>query len=140
MKSKELRIGNLVYYGSELSKVVEIKKDHFCVTALKQNMFVMNDHQKTTSPITINSFHLLKFGFTEYPGEKRNQYEKIVSQFCIGEDKEFTVKFVRETYGGQDDRFIKFYYGDDWITNLDTVHHLQNIYYAIKRKELVYAI
>ena len=106
MKANELRIGNYVNTKNGIKKVSDIGIDYDC--------FFTQDHVK---PIPLKEEWLLKFGFVWKNHGLRKDY------FCIRE------------YGGG----YAFFLSNESFNfkiELNNVHQLQNIYFALTNNEL----
>jgi hypothetical protein len=112
MKTNELRIGNYVK-----SNDVNMSP-YFIVTAsfLKQNE---NEMSWFIDPIALNTNWLLKLGF---------EYNDNIGLYQNGG---FDVDI-------EDDVYCHFYMNDygDWYKDIEYVHQLQNLYFALTGEEL----
>jgi hypothetical protein len=145
MKPNELRIGNYIqhsedsiwgcidkFYGDE----VYIDDWHYGTTELKE-----------CEPIKLNKEWLLKFEFEKWDASGRysnefESYERWVLHNRLDGTSDFEVHLITSTYGGgepylqtvcsidEDERINTQY-------NLEYVHQMQNLFFALTGEELV---
>jgi hypothetical protein len=113
MKANELRIGNLVYLKSK-DAIYEISSGH--------DIEEIDDAPINfdAKPISLTEEWLLKFGAKELNAKR-------------GVLKEFVLKTVRIEMSNSGN----FYYKNSKLI-LESVHQLQNIYFALTGKELTF--
>jgi hypothetical protein len=122
MKAQDLRIGNLVNY--KIVDKLDERKEWFelCEIDAVDLQVIDSDYQ----PIPLTKEWLLKFGFKIYKDPETVFYE-------IRFDKIVNYKFYISRKIG----FGIFYYENDFlITQIDSVHQLQNLYFALTNEEL----
>jgi hypothetical protein len=133
MKAEELRIGNYIstsYMSSSTLKVTAIHSDRVCFESVTHD-FKSNTISSYIEPIPLTEEWLLKFGFN-------NEYKK----GWIGKDVKHpngtTTDFVLsypERMGIWQDSFA-FEYDSFRFVALESVHQLQNLYFALTGEEL----
>ena len=134
MEAKELRIGNLVYdcVKSEKLECYQIRSIESINIFVNHQMGVTFNRGgenifENIKPIPLTSDLLLKFGFKDNKG-KDESFSYILNDFSIKPS-------VFRT-----NHLAVLYYANIEICYIDTVHHLQNIYFAIEGSELQYNI
>jgi hypothetical protein len=120
MKANELRIGNYVH-GNPYDGVIKIFNNGKCV--IKHKSGIEKCEIKNLQPIPITEEWLLKFGF----------YKTMSWTYEI--ELEGNLKLVY--YLGEKGWSIGFKSYSDFA-NLKYVHQLQNLYFALMGKELIY--
>jgi hypothetical protein len=125
IKANELRIWNLVFEGFDIYEVTSITRSgQLRLFSAKEN------HSSGTSkikPIPITKEWLLKFGFSKYDQMGDNYF------FAFEKDDNFEFNL-----------FLNFnklkvsFYGLNWerAFKIDSVHQLQNLYFALTGQEL----
>lgn len=110
MKAKQIRIGNLVMDGHEVEKV----------NARMISMLAGN--HADFDPIPLTEEWLLKFGFEFHVNANcENFYYTKDAFICIRCDEDF--EWFR-------------YYNGDFYSEIEYVHQLQNLYFALTGEEL----
>ena len=124
MKPTELRIGNLIYHP----EFCEVMK----VTSIQDDLINFAIKIYDVEPIKLSEEWMVKFGFMQNKnsGFQSDFYSLKNSYFLIGYHKSLSEDcFAYETYD------YRNYDGERlWI---DSVHQLQNLYYALNQKELL---
>jgi hypothetical protein len=127
MKANELRIGNLVYFKHCDYEYNIPRKINY---TLKPNLVglekvsVNRIEYNNIEPIPLTEEWLLKFGFDKV----LNQYKKITD---VSKDTSNNIPFIILFLDNQ------FQYDDlRFRTNLEHVHQLQNLYFALTAEEL----
>lgn len=116
MKSSDLREGNYVeMYLLESPKICDLHTVEPATLMIIAG--TISSRGAAFRPYPLNDEQLRKFGFEEYPNE-----------YVIGEF---------EIIKG-DDGLYRFYYTHSNFIQLDFVHQLQNLYFALIGKELTY--
>lgn len=136
MKPEELRIGNWVKWHDEKEpNEVPWAHGHWLGVHAKNYSF--------PEAIPITEEWLEKLGFKEetddYLISRHNnpcESHTIYNFWDEDRDKRTSVHFIVSTYGGDPYHSIAYYNQDDLIRNIEFVHQLQNLYYAINEKEL----
>lgn len=106
LKSKDLRIGNLVYdYKNSIHKIAELVED--------------DDLSEYFSPIKLNYTILEELGFTEHV----NDY------YYLG-------KYIVRFDDDEGNFYFPFFEIGDWEMRIEYVHELQNLYFALTGEEL----
>ena len=120
MKANELRLGNYVYDGEkELCKIWAVHKDRLTVEIPNDNTTFLGRYKiEYAKPIPLTEEWLLKFGFIL---NNDDYYESRDGILCYVEDGKVNM--------------ILFEIGD-WETEIDHVHQLQNLYFALTGEEL----
>lgn len=124
MKATELRIGNLVLHDLIIKEVIAIAKDDIVVDGFggKSDSF---------QPIPLTEEWLLKFGFTT---------DNLFAGGMIANGLHYSPRFQKNgvLISVQSDNFdssqkfkLLHYY-----TNIESVHQLQNLYFALTGSEL----
>ena len=120
MKANELRIGNYVY--DTLGKVNKID--------LEAITYIVKEPHNQVKPIPLTEEWLLKFGFIEYIdfGVKMGTYDKI--PLCGFTYSIHTKKVMIMHKGNSISHWLNI--------NIDYVHQLQNLYFALTGEELTF--
>ncbi len=120
---EELRIGNLVHYvGTDDVQVVQgVDQENVFLDCLTADYVEFEE----IFPIEITEEWLLKFGFKEHKTQIGSRFRK--KNFYITKNVGFDL-FLKEVKSG-----IYFH-----LKGLRYVHELQNLYFALERKELEY--
>ena len=129
MKAQELRIGNLIYWNIPEKKdtihtVVGMRND------TPQTMPIsLGESIDDYKPIPLTEELLLKFGFKKVSGEWR-LFPCFEIQIIVFNDKHYNgVMFYTRTAHAD--------YSPIYCTNhINHVHEVQNLYYALTKKEL----
>jgi hypothetical protein len=107
MKASELRIGNLIH--NKQGNIVYVNTNH--LTLLSYGI------ENEFNPIPLTEEWLLKFGFEKNKEHGYFEFDRLIVALHDGVDQ--------------------FYLCDiDIFVKIETVHHLQNLYFAIRNKEL----
>jgi hypothetical protein len=123
LSATELRIGNLVNYDTSEGDVLTATIDWEDLKWLSEDEQGFN---LVHNPIPLTEEWLLKFGFKIYKDPETVFYE-------IRFDKIANYKFYISRKIG----FGIFYYENDFlITQIDSVHQLQNLFYSLTNEEL----
>ena len=123
MKANELRIGNWVEWANEFKKVVAI--DSQCSTIQVDNLVLIDYDEKKFKPIPLTEEWLIKFGFGTELGFPNEYFNNVaLEQVVIVYDLTHSL-FNLETDSG-----------DVININIQHVHQLQNIYFALTNEEL----
>ncbi|MDV3774033.1 hypothetical protein CMU14_13200 [Elizabethkingia anophelis] len=130
MNAKELRIGNLLESNGRICVVTNIDSTidfklssegvFFCEFLEEPKYYLGRSDIENYEPILLTDEWLIKFGFTndeDYFNIGNIHYNLKTKKIYIGND---------HVSSGHDD------------TELSYIHQLQNIYFAIKRKELIF--
>jgi len=139
MEAKELRIGNLVYGVSDrIETVVEL--DQYSITAYAGKLIESQAtfSQEDFSPIPLTEEWLVKFGFNK-KGESRYGFKYNYPMADWGFTIEPSFKegkwfFGHEYYDSGDDNLD--YTSLNFCVDLQYVHTLQNIFFALTGEEL----
>jgi hypothetical protein len=120
MIANELRIGNYVY--DTLGKVNKID--------LEAITYIVKEPHNQVKPIPLTEEWLLKFGFIEYIdfGVKMGTYDKI--PLCGFTYSIHTKKVMIMHKGNSISHWLNI--------NIDYVHQLQNLYFALTGEELTF--
>lgn len=141
MEAKELRIGNLIQFKSTGN--IEMVED---IITYKRKYGCINDvNIQDVKPIPLTEEWLLKFGFENwgkgnlYTNEYET-YDRFVLHNVLDGTSNFEVHIIKSTYGGSDvTQYIISCDEDDrlnWGEELEYVHQLQNLYFALTNNEL----
>lgn len=153
MKASELRIGNLLQGKNSIRKVGQIGKDYFTDEMGESTLF------KHAKPIPLTIKWLLKYGFKSKFGDNKVKYPEHWDIFHLDmgrtDDQHLYMEAYPEEYDGPYDEHkslfnisIRFYpnyvpefpteESEDSIydTEINSVHQLQNLFYAIKGIEI----
>lgn len=132
MEAKELRIGNYIY--SKRSQ------EEISVGATHVEMDIYS-----YKPITLTEEWLLNLGFENwgkgklYSNEYEN-YDRYVLYNVLDGTSNFEVHYINSTYGGTNDfQYVISCDEDDrinWGVEIEHVHQLQNLYFALTGEEL----
>lgn len=136
MNSNEYRINNLVKVGDDFCRIIGITEDDFWIYPLEKKAFdVLSKKNKEgfISKIPMSEAILLNFGFKETNAmenlarEWNVEYEIEIDNFSVIYNK--TLNFFEFSYSN----------GIDWIfVKIDFVHELQNLFFSLNKKELIY--
>lgn len=121
MKAGELRIGNKTSNGI----VVSIFEDHF-YTKIGDTTYNSKYHE--VKPIPLTEEWLLKFGFKKYVSDDND----IDIDFQISFHKKSSEGLIVQLF--MDSNAVIFFSHSG--ISLCSVHHLQNLYFALTREEL----
>lgn len=122
MKATELRIGNYIDYTTE-REIVTMQTTY-------EYIRLIHNGDKNFKPIPLTEEWLLKFGFEIDKDPETVFYE-------IRFDKTANYKFYLSRKIG----FGIFYYENNFsITQINSVHSLQNLYFAITNEELIFEV
>jgi hypothetical protein len=131
MEAKELRIGNLVYYLCEDSLATPTEWNEVSTIDVNDLVIIESGISDKYSPIPLTAEWLLKFGF-----EENNKYFTFYIRahvfIFLDDENRFGVAYENEEYedcGGDEEWFI-------YIPNIDFVHQLQNLFFALTGKEI----
>jgi hypothetical protein len=114
MKANELRIGNLVFYGTiDLNNGNQIEE----IISVCGNDIKLQESKNVFEPIPLTEEWPSKFGFEKSMGSLA--YRKGDFAILIWEDKSVTIEFKNIA-----------------IAVINFVHEFQNIYFALKHKEI----
>jgi hypothetical protein len=136
MNSNQYRINNFVKVENDFCRIVGITEDDFWVYPLEEKPFKVlskNTQEKFISDIPMFESILLNFGF-----EESNAMENLAREWNIEyeiEKDRFAVIYNKTA------NYFYFSYsnGVDWIeVRIDYVHELQNLFYSLHKKELIY--
>lgn len=127
MKSNELRIGNYVDYKGKKDDVYFETSIYGVVgnTIYTENRFMDDEYDyfqddiKTVKPIKLKINHIINLGFKET--SLMDYYFKELSEIQI------EVKNKKEFH---------LYFKDEFVRQINFVHELQNIYFALTKEEL----
>lgn len=134
VKANELRIGNLVYLDLKeqyLKTIVELK--HYMASVKYIRTDTGEPHQSMVDyerlePIPLTQEWLLKFGFCRYG----NSQNKFLSKRVNG------LRLIIRMDMFDSNRFF-FVMNQNWIIDIKSVHHLQNLFFSLTGKELVFS-
>jgi hypothetical protein len=126
MKASELRLGNFLQSDTNIIKIVGVVKKDIYYYHNKKNLYVLELNNLNFQPLELTEEWLLRMGF-----EKK-------------ENGLFTKKleYIYNSIKYCEDYKIWIYYNDDndaacnSIADLNFVHELQNLYFALTKKEL----
>lgn len=130
MNIRELRIGNYLNYGDDIVEVSAIFKSHFNCERMS-GISIGNNIQNHFKPINITEEELLMFGFTKMDGFDyyHNMWSLHGFMVDISDYLNVFVNWAEDNDGK--------YHSIICLENT-YVHTLQNIYYTIIQKELVF--
>jgi hypothetical protein len=124
MKATELRIGNIVDLGNRIAKVIEIGHSSCVVVDLDETQDTIEDYERVQGLILTDEW-LLKFGFLKITEQNPPKY---------GVEYIFRIQIEDRTY------LIKPYnskfFNCNTATDIEYIHQLQNLYFALTNKEL----
>jgi hypothetical protein len=128
MKANELRIGNLVMHYNDLCTVIGYYDDIFIAQSFDKIDFKSNVFN--LQPIPLTKEWLLKFGLIEYIdfGVKMGTYDKM--PLCGFTYSIHTKKVMIMHKGNSISHWLNI--------NIDYVHQLQNLYFALTGEELTF--
>jgi len=130
MKIQELRIGNLINQHGQITKVYHLDiggKSFYIINDMpihKETFRHRDTHELIYSPVPLTEEWLIKFGFQEL-----NMFWRIPVEDGVF----FEVGYITDDKNFQFESPLSM--GDE--INLEYVHQLQNLYYALTGKELV---
>lgn len=142
MKANELRIGNKLINEGYIIDVASIHKEHieFWGNGVYGECFI-----NEAEPIPLNEEWLVKFGFenwglgTQYINEYES-YIRYVLHNVLDGTSNFEVHYIKSTYGNTEDyQYVISCDEDDrvnWGKDIECVHQLQNLYFALVGEEL----
>ena len=92
-------------------------------------------------PVPITEEWLVKLNFEKETDQWRidrynNPHESHVIYDLKGSDQRSSVHFISSTYGGFSELNIVYKYNTDTIRDIQYIHQLQNLYFAINDKDL----
>lgn len=126
LDASDLRVGNLVQKNYKLFKS-EFKK----VDALDIHFHLKHPELNTIGPIKLTEEWLLMFGFKK----RSNPYKWYKWLYNDESEKLFLLWEKRELFNNN----LIGYYCEEAIINMDHVHQLQNLYFALTGSELTVA-
>ena len=118
MKASELRIGNLVDLGNRIAKIIEINHSACVVVDLEETQDTIEEYERTKE-IPLTEEWLVKFGF------ETDHIEWWNGIICLGIFKDGLYYLPTDQ--------ISFRIGKE----IEYVHQLQNLYFAITGEELI---
>ena len=136
MKANELRIGNLVDLGNRIAKVIEINHLGCVVVDLEETQDTIEDYERT-KPIPLTEEWLVKFGFVEIKRHTHDFEEVFYSKSIINGQPNHNETLVISLplnhceigeYNIEESYLMNI--------NIDYVHQLQNLYFALTGEEL----
>lgn len=136
IKANELRIGNSVYFNgshNEIGDISEIMKNDLNKVApykigINHRIDIYYDSHKL-KPIPLNEEWFLKFGF-EKSDEKFDYFQRVKFYEYIIVAGFYNITFFISEYG---------HISSSKYTNIESVHQLQNLYFALTGSELTVA-
>lgn len=125
IKSTEIRLGNLVFLDDDsIWKVKEVSDRHLrCIPFDKNKIGYTHDDLECFSPIPLTEEWLIKAGFEL---EESLYYQNEVKEYYLGN---FYINYFP-------DKNIFSY--DSSSRDIESIHHLQNIYYSHILEELTF--
>ena len=129
MKTKDLRLGNLVYKDGEIYRIESLgyHKSESPWKNLVHSASGDDDNICEYEPIPLTEEWLLKFGFKKYNDSKRYYLEHQDKRF------DYSIRYLHRKY-------ICFAYcgsaGCKLKPNIQYVHQLQNLYFVLTGDEL----
>ena len=146
MEAEDLRIGNFVYVDKEaIWKVVETSKwdKQTCVSKPDSSGYSLEDNYgiNRLSGIPLTEEILLKAGFEHYLdySYELNFLDESNTAIHVDFDEDDLTKVARVCIGQEDPRIEKRDRAREWVyfkKNIDSVHQLQNLYFALTGEEL----
>lgn len=146
INANELRIGNLLQYEGDVYPIMWIMDTHLCI---EQDWVEDEEEDKfheaeitKFEPIPITEQWLLDFGFEyhNYYVEDEDYIEDnsdgITHTYKIGGNKHWYYTLNMSPCGNIDFCRCSSYHDEILITMLTSVHHLQNLYFALTGEEL----
>ena len=118
MNVKELRIGNIVMWEGNHHKISSINSNGF-VSITKKNLEPSRFLIQETKPIKLTEEWLIKLGFQLV----RESQSYDLGNFYIEVDFSTPITFT--------------YHSGMYSIKLEYIHQLQNLYYSIRREELI---
>ena len=124
---KDLKIGNLFYYGDRLAEVSTIHRTHFYCEEYKTRIAFGNSIQLSFKPIPLTEEWILKFGF------EVNTYG-----YVIGKDNLNIHIWMHDDGLVRDIELSSTMISGAYpkIENFKYVHQIQNLYYSLFGEEL----
>lgn len=148
IKPNELRLGNLFEYHNQTVRVLSIlsrEKSDFGYFEDSVGFLRNYTDEDCPTPIPLTEDWLLKLGFenwglgTQWSNRLEN-YVRYVLHNVLDGTSNFEVHYIHSTYGGEDHyQYIISCDEDDrinWGEDIEHVHQLQNLYYALTQNEL----
>lgn len=126
MKTSEMRLGNLVQYGGATAKVCQIEKSFFYCESDGSDFFT-RDEEPGAKPIPLTEKWLLKFGF-----EKKQIELSHLSPLNLP----VTFNLHNSPFSYSQGKLILKTGTGDFCVNIEYVHQLQNLYFALLGEEL----
>ena len=123
IKASELRIGNLVDLGNRIAKVTEINHLACVVVDLEETQDTIEDYERVKGIILTEEW-LLRFGFED---DRDNL-------MILRKD---VFEFYFDTKDRDGVRLYEKWDGNFLCGNIECVHQLQNLYFALTGEELV---
>lgn len=139
IESRELRIGNIVGYDGlwyVVSSIIEPKEAEPTHRVGFENS-TLRKLTRDIQPVPLIEEWVKTLGFDHWGTEVKNEYETHEIWF-IGDHRHdgCCIHFVTSTYGGVKEKTIEFYKGYDYITEVESMHELQNAYFVVAKSEL----
>lgn len=132
---KEVRIGNLVSYEGKEYRIAGIYKDYPFLDTIEFGAGVVE--WKDLEPIPLTEERLLKFGFEKRKGNKFPTLKVKGSRFYTSRFNYFRVNVFQRCLTVQYSSNVKDKENDLYtIDNIQSIHQLQNLYFALTNKEL----
>jgi hypothetical protein len=123
MKTSELRIGNFITYCGIIHKVTGISKNKIKSRNLNCENEILYD-SNVYEPIAINLEILDKISYDSYHEmDKIDMYTNLCPNFHYGSDS----------------HKIFIYLGEQ-KTNIEYIHQLQNLYFLLTNKEIIFKL
>jgi len=144
MEAKELRIGNYVKYATQETLVLDLLRTHAELGYYKDSIGFERKYDEF-KPINITDEYLLNLGFENWGlgTQWNNEYEsyvRYVRHNDLDGTSNFEIHYVKSTYGNTEHyQYIISCDEDDrlnWGEDLEYIHQLQNLYFALTNKEL----
>lgn len=128
MKAQDLRIGNLVKVNDKIFKV-SIVKDEFIncylTTPTQEYKHTPSISINNVKPIPLTEEWLLKMGFNkDVKGNYRTNHYMFIERWYISHKEKY------------DKNFFSLIIHEDFITHINTVNQLQNLYFSLTGEEL----
>lgn len=120
MKVQDLRVGNLLTYNNKDFKVLEI---HQGKIKAQSNKGIVEFNLSELQPVILTEQRLIEWGFTKSEITKGKYYVEDYLEFTI-EDNDW------------DNPSLNIFIDGKYITCVEFVHELQNLYYALTNEEL----
>ena len=145
MKANELRVGNYLFCHRYLSIVQGVNSEVVIVLKCLNTLKVIEFGSNEIKPIPITEEWLLKFGFdnwglgTQWNNEFES-YVRYVRHNDLDGTSNFEIHYIKSTYGNSEhyQYFISCDEDDrlNWGEDIEYIHQLQNLYFALTGKEL----